>query len=175
MKSLLFAFLLLQSVQDTYKSANADFEAGRWAEAAAKYEQVLKEDPGHIPSRFNLAVCDTKLNKFDDAIAAYKTLLDKDGSIYEARVNLALLFEQTGKHPEAGEQVEKALALHPDDVQAEVNVGMFYMRGNEPEKASPHLASAAQKGVATVELYTALSEIEHERKNEVKSREYLQK
>jgi tetratricopeptide (TPR) repeat protein len=134
----------------------------------------LKEDPGHIPSRFNLAVSDTKLSKFDDAIAAYKALLDKDGSIYEARINLALLFEQTGKRAEAGEQYEKALALHPDDVQAGVNLGMFYVRGNEVEKAYPHLAAAAQKGVATPEVYTALSDIEHTRKNEGKSREYLQ-
>src|SRR5215831_15981867 len=161
LRSFILTLLLVQSVQDIYKSANADFEAGRWAEAAARYEQVLKEDPGHIPSRFNLAVCDTKLNKFDEAIAAYKTLLDKDGSIYEARVNLALLFEQTGKHPEAGEQFEKALALHPDDVQAEVNLGMFYLRGNEVEKAYLHLVTAAQKGVATPDLYAALSEIEH--------------
>jgi tetratricopeptide (TPR) repeat protein len=170
----IFAFMLVQSVQDIYKSANADFEAGRWADAAAKYEEVLKEDPGHIPSRFNLAVSDTKLNKFEDAIAAYKALLDKDGSIYEARVNLSLLFEQTGKRPEAAEQYEKAFALHPDDVQAEVNLGMFYLRGNEVEKAYPHLAAAAQKRVAMPELYSALSEIEHARKNEVKSREYLQ-
>ena len=170
-----FAFMLIQSAQDIYKSANADFEAGRWADAAAKYEQVLKEDPGNILSRFNLAVCDTKLNKFDEAIAAYTTLLDKAGTIYEARVNLGLLLEQTGKRAEAGEQFEKASALHPDDVQAEVNLGMFYMRGNELEKASPHLSAAAQKGVATAELYTALSEIEHARKDETRSRDYLQK
>jgi tetratricopeptide (TPR) repeat protein len=175
MKSFVFALLLLQSIQDTYKSANADFDAGRWAEAAAKYAQVLKEDARHIPSQFNLAVCETKLGKQEEAITTYKTLLDQDGTVYEARVNLALLLDQTGKRSEAGEQFEKALALRPDDVQAELNLGMFYMRDNNVPKAYPHLTAVAQKGIASVDLYIALSEAEHARNNEANSREYLLK
>src|SRR2546429_4943397 len=116
MKTLLLILGLLQSVQDVYKSANTDFDAGRWAEAAAKYEQVLKEDATHVPSRFNLAVCFTKTGRLDDAIAAYRALIEQDGTIYEAHVNLALLLDQTGKRAEAVEQFQKALALRPDDV-----------------------------------------------------------
>src|SRR4051794_7377033 len=159
MARLVILFLMVvQSVQDTYKSANAEFDAGHWAEAAARYEQVLQEDPRNVLSRFNLAVCDTKLNKLDEAIAAYKALLAQDPAIYEARVNLALVFEQTGKRTEAAEQFEKALALRPDDVQATLNLGMFYLRGNELDKAYPHLVTAVQKGIATTELFGALSE-----------------
>jgi tetratricopeptide (TPR) repeat protein len=175
MMSALLAFLLLQSVQDIYKAANTDFEAGRWSEAAAKYEQVLKEDSNHIPSRFNLAVCQTKLGKPEEAINVYKALVAQDNSIFEAHVNLALLLDQTGKRLEAGEQFEKALALRPDDAQAELNIGMFYMRGDEMAKAYPHLKSAAEKGLASVEVYAALSEAEHDRKDEAKSREYLER
>jgi tetratricopeptide (TPR) repeat protein len=175
MKTIILLFLLVQSVQDIYKSANTDFDAGRWAEAATKYEQVLKEDAAHILSRFNLAVCYTKTNKTDQAIAAYRTLLDQNGTIYEARVNLALLLDQSGKRAEAGEQFERALALKPDDVQANLNLGMFYLRGEETEKAYPFLTAAANKGFASAELYVALSEAEHARKNEARSREYLLK
>ena len=175
MKTVLLILMLLQSVQDVYKSANTDFDANRWVEAAAKYEQVLKEDPSHIPSRFNLAVCYTKTGKVDDAIAAYRTLLDQDGSVYEARVNLAILFDQNGKRAEAGEQFEKAFALRPDDAPAELNLGMFYLRGDEVDKAYPHLVRLIDKGVSSAELYVALSEIEHARNNEPKSREYLEK
>ena len=175
MKTIVLFLALTQSIQDVYKSANSDFDAGRWSEAASKYEQVLKEDGSHIPSRFNLAVCYSKTGKPDDAIAAYRTLLEQDSTIYEARTNLALLLEQTGKRAEAGEQFEKALALRPDDMQAQVNVGMFYLRGNETDKAYPHLIAAADKGAASAELYVALSEAEHAHKNEDKSREYLQR
>src|SRR5215475_13290394 len=175
MKTALLLLALLQSVQDIYNSANTDFDAERWTDAAAKYEQVLKEDPKHIPSRFNLAVCYAKTGKADEAIAAYRTLLDQNDTIYEARVNLALLLEQSGKRAEAGEQFEKALALRPDDIQAELNLGMFYLRGNDVDKAYPHLKAAEEKGISTADLYIALNEAEHSRKNEAKSREYLGK
>ncbi len=170
-----FVAIPFQSVEGIYKSANADFDAGKWSEAAAKYEEVLKEDPSHIPSRFNLAVCFAKTGKTDEAIATYRTLLDQNSSIYEARVNLALLLDQTGKRAEAGEQFEKALALRPDDLQAELNVSMFWVRGNELEKAYPHLIRVAEKGINSRDVYIALSEIEHTRNNELKSREYLEK
>ena|SRR5579862_8676582 len=134
MAVLLLILALFQSVQDIYISANSDFDAGRWADAAAKYEQVLKEEGKHIPSQFNLAVCRTKLGKTGDAIDAYRRLLDQDGTIYEARINLGLLLDQTGQRAEAGEQFEKALALRPGDAQAELNLGMFYMRGNRSEE-----------------------------------------
>src|SRR4030095_13646756 len=120
-KILLLFLALLQSVEDVYKSANADFDAGKWTEAAAKYEQVLKEDPSHILSRFNLAVSYAKAGKVDEAIAAYRTLLEQNSTIYEARVNLALLLDQIGNRVEAAAQFEKALSLRPDDAQAELN------------------------------------------------------
>ena len=163
MKTIILTLALLQSIQDIYNSANTDFEAGRWAEAAAKYEAVLKEDGTHIPSRFNLAVCYTKTGNVDGAIAAYRTLLSQNGTIYEARVNLAILLDQNGKRDEAGEQFEKALELRPDDAQAQLNLGMFYVRGNETEKAYPHLIAAVDTGLASAELYVALSEAEHTR------------
>ena len=175
MTAVIFALTLLQTIPEIYSSANADFDAGRWAEAAAKYEMVLKEDGAHIPSRFNLAVCYTKAGDTDRAIAVYRTLLGQNDTIYEAHVNLAILLDQTGKHDEAGDQYEKALGLRPDDAQAQINLGMFYMRGNDADKAYPHLIAAADKGIASPELYTALSEAEHARKNEPKSREYLER
>ena len=48
MKSFILIFAILQATQDLYNSANTDFEAGRWADAAMKYESILKEDASHI-------------------------------------------------------------------------------------------------------------------------------
>ena len=75
MKTIILILALIQSVQDIYNSANSDFEAGRWTEAAAKYETVLKEDGSHIPSRFNLAVCYTKTGNTDVAGALQLCLI----------------------------------------------------------------------------------------------------
>ena len=175
MKTLLLILTLLQSVEDTYKSANADFDAQRWADAAAKYEQVLKEDPSHIPSRFNLAVCYAKTGKIDEAIAAYRHVLTQNDSIYEVRLNLALLLDESGKRAEASEEYEKALALRPGDDQAGLQLATFYLRGKEYEKAYPHLMRLVEKGLGSPEILIVLSDIEADRKNPAKSREYLEK
>ena len=175
MNTIILILALLQSVEDIYKAANADLEAGRWAEAAAKYEQVLREDPAHIPSRFNLGLCYSNTGNVAGAIAAYQQVVGQDGSIYEARTNLAVLLDQSGRRPEAAEQFERAMALRPDDPQTHLNIGMFYMRGEEIDKAYPHLTAAAEKGLNSPELYVALSEVEHRRKDESKSRAYLEK
>jgi tetratricopeptide (TPR) repeat protein len=134
----------------------------------------LKEDPSHIPSRFNLAVAYAKDSKTDAAIAAYRTLLEQNDAVYEARFNLALLLDQTGRKIEAGDEFEKALLLRPDD-QAELELAMFYLRENEPGKAYPHLLRLADKGMQSPQLYSTLSEIERDRKNTSRSREYLEK
>ena len=70
MKILVLILALLQLPEDIYKTANADFDAGRWSDAAAKYELILKDDPAHIPTRFSLAVCYTKTGNADGAICA---------------------------------------------------------------------------------------------------------
>jgi len=172
---ILLILALLQSVEDIYKSANSDFEAGKWAEAAAKYEQVLKEDAKHLPSRFNLAVSYAKAGKPEAAIAAYRTLLEQNDTIYEVHINLALLLEETGKLSEAGEQYEKALGLRPDDIQGELSLATFYLRAKETDKAYSHLLRVVEKGQATADIYIALSEIERARNNTGKSREYSEK
>src|ERR1051326_834546 len=145
MKAAILILTLLQNVPEIYTSANSDFDAGRWSEAAAKYEAVLKEDNAHIPSRFNVAVCYTKLGDPERAIGSYRILLGQNDFIYEAHVNLAILLEQTGKHDEAGEQYEKALRLRPEDGQAQLNLAMFYMRKNDLEKAYPHLGAKTKR------------------------------
>jgi tetratricopeptide (TPR) repeat protein len=166
---------LLQLPEDIYKTANADFDAGRWADAAAKYGLILKEDPTHIPTRFSLAICYTRLGNTDAAITEYKKILEQDESIYEVRSNLAILLEQAGQRTAAAEQLEKIAQMRPDDPQVQFRLGMFYARGGELAKAYPHLLAAADKNLTFPELYLALSEAEHQRKDEVKSRGYLEK
>ena len=40
MMTIIFILGLLQNIQDIYTSANADFDAGRWADAATKYDEA---------------------------------------------------------------------------------------------------------------------------------------
>src|SRR5215472_14378252 len=103
MQALLF-FVLLQSPADTFKLANADMDAGRYADAAIKFEQILKEDPTHIPSQFDLAVCYAKLGKPEMARGLYGKIIEADPAIYEVRFNFGLLLREIGADDAADEQ-----------------------------------------------------------------------
>src|SRR5215471_14001728 len=104
----LLVVFLLQSPADTFKTANADMDAGRYAEAATKFEQILKDDPTHIPSQFDLAVCYTKLGKSEMARNLYASIIEEDPAIYEVRFNFGLLLHDLGADDAADEQFIKA-------------------------------------------------------------------
>ena len=158
MSIILLTLVLLQNTAATYSAANADFEAGRWADAAGKYEMVLREDAAHIPSRFNLAVCYTKLGDIDRAIATYRTLLALDDSVSEAHTNLALLLDQTGKHDEAREQktkareyLEKTLSADPHNLNVRKQLAATYFDDKDYRKAVPILVEIVQSEPANVD------------------------
>lgn len=174
MKTLLIIVLALQSIEDTYKAANTDMDAQRWTEAAAKFELILKEDPTHIPTQFNLAVCYAKTGDVGRALQLYRRVLDQDSNIYEARVNLAILLDEAGDLLPAAEEYEKAAAIRPDDSNMRLALGLLYMRMFETEKAYGHLSTAEQKGLKTPRLFIALSEAAHLKNDEAKSLAYLE-
>ena len=127
----LLILLLLQNPADLYKAATADMDAGRWAEAATKFEQVLKDDATHIPSQFNLAVCYSKLLRTDEAIPLYRKVIEQDAGIYEARMNLGILLSEKGDQSGAEEQFAKASALRPQEVAPVLyHAGLLEKRGD---------------------------------------------
>src|SRR5262245_18821707 len=110
MKTFLFVFLLagikpaptgFQNPADLYKAAVTDMENGRWAEAETTFEKILRDDPGHIPTEFNLAICYSKLEKLDEATRVYRKIVEQDASMYEAHFNLGLLLLQSGEDKDA--------------------------------------------------------------------------
>ena len=115
MKTLLALLLLFQNPADLYKSAVADMDNGRWSEAAATFEKILRDDPNHIPTEFNLAVCYAKLEKLDEAKQVYRKILEQDASMYEAHFNLGVLLLQSGEDKDAEQHFKTAATIRTDD------------------------------------------------------------
>src|SRR3954464_9620857 len=112
---LLFLLLRQQDPATLFKAATADMDAGKWIDAAPKFEQILKDDPTHIPSEFSLAVCYSKLGKPEMAIPLYRKILEQDSNIYEVRFNLAVLLHESGKETDADQEFLKAASMQPKD------------------------------------------------------------
>src|SRR5262245_29890395 len=117
MKLVLLFLLLQQDPATLFKSATADMDTGKFADAAGKFELILKDDPSHIPSEFSLAVCYSKLGKPEMSIPLYRKILEQDSNIYEVQFNLAVLLLESGKDAEADQEFVKAAAMRPKDVR----------------------------------------------------------
>ena len=176
MAIILALFAQSQSaLEATYNAANLDMQEHRWSEAAAKYEVVLERAPNHVPTLFNLAVCYTNLANSKRAIEVYTKLLEQDGTVFEARINLALLLVQSGDQKSAEEQVDKALALRPNDPNADMFAASFFEELNQFDRAYIYLIHAEEKGLKTPALYIAMSQAETRRGNDDKGRIYLER
>lgn len=102
-------------LQELYEEAVASMEAGDCSDAITKFETILAEDPAHIPSRFNLAVCFTRTAQTNRAMDAYREILAQDEAVFEAQMNLAILLSEEDSPEEALEEFARAAELHPSD------------------------------------------------------------
>jgi tetratricopeptide (TPR) repeat protein len=175
MPALLILALFAQSLQDVYNAANTDMQARRWADAAQKYEQILKEDPAHIPTMFQLAVCLTNLENFERAETLYRDVLSRDANIFEARINFALLLEKMGNVPAALEEIAAAVALRPDDPEVRMTAASLLLSAGELDRAYAELLVAEEKGIRTVDLYLLLTDAELRRNDSAKAALNLEK
>ena len=100
-------------------------QAGRFAEAAAAYEQLLAQIPDLPDSWFNLARMQRRAGRPDAALGAYQRALDLgvDGP-EEVRLNRAVIFSDDLRRPDDAErELNAALVLHPGYVPALLNLG----------------------------------------------------
>jgi tetratricopeptide (TPR) repeat protein len=75
----------------------------------------------------------------------------------------------------AADSYERATQIKPDDRKVRFAAGLFYFNARNFDKAWENLTAAEKLGNPDAELYVALSETAHFRKEEDKSRTYLEK
>ena len=84
-------------------------------------------DPGHLPTRFNLAQAYEDLGDFDGAIKQCERILEYSPKNPRAIFVMAKLLTKTGKYPEAIKRLDEALAIDPNPVADILLLGdMFY-------------------------------------------------
>jgi DNA-directed RNA polymerase subunit alpha len=93
---------------------------GEYAEARAKYEAALKQDPDHRLSLFHLARRLDTEGKDDRAVELYRHLTNLEPTYVNALVNLALLHEDQGRYGEAQRCYRRVLEADPNHVRARI-------------------------------------------------------
>ncbi len=102
---------------------------GKFEDAAAHYQAVLKTNPNDAEAAFSAAVCNDKLGRYAAAREGYLQTLHIDPKHTEARKYLVLLTLRSGAKAEAQHHLDKLAELLPKDsplvsqLQALISVG----------------------------------------------------
>jgi tetratricopeptide (TPR) repeat protein len=127
-----------------FRAAVADYDSGRYAEAAAKLESLVREAPESFEVQELLGLVYSAQSQ--DARATQhlqKAVHLKPGSA-PARTNLAANLARLGKLELATEQFKKAAELDPRNFETNHNLGESYVRSGKVAEAAPFLEKAQQ-------------------------------
>jgi tetratricopeptide (TPR) repeat protein len=125
-----------------FQAAVAQYDSGRFPEAATALEALLREVPESFEVHELLGLVYSAQSQ--DAKASphlEKAVRLKPGSA-SARMNLAINLVQLGKLQPAEAEFKKALALEPQNYDANHNLGELYVRAGKVPAATPYLEQA---------------------------------
>jgi tetratricopeptide (TPR) repeat protein len=131
-----------QDLDREFKDAVAQYEAGKFPDAAVQLEKIAREVPDNfeVQELLGLVYAAQSLNdKANDHLEKAVRLQPNSAS---ARINYGNNLLRLGKLNLAQPQFEKAVALAPQDYDANHNLGEFYARANKVAEALPLLEHA---------------------------------
>ena len=102
------------ALQQLYQEGRADYQSGKYNEAAAKFARVVEADPTNLNALMNWGVTLSRSGKPAEAIPKYQQVLARDPNNAEAYYNWGVALERLHKHQEALEKYEQAIALKHD-------------------------------------------------------------
>jgi tetratricopeptide (TPR) repeat protein len=147
----------------TYWLGRLDYDAGRYAPAIARFQQVIASDPSSVRAHDNLGLCYDAQHQPELAIASHQRAIELNRRAPAPSpwppLNLGMLRRQRGEWTEAEALLREALAIDPALAQAHYELGtVLEARGAmEPAVASLRAAAAAAPGYA--EPHYALARI----------------
>ena len=117
-------------------AAMREHQAGRVAEAAARYRQVLAESPDHVDALHFLGVAEHRLGDSQAALAHLGRALALAPDHPDACNNRGNVYKELGRLDEAEADYRRALALRPGDVGALNNLGTVLRKRGQLEEAA---------------------------------------
>jgi tetratricopeptide (TPR) repeat protein len=125
-----------------FQTAVAQYESGRFAEAATALEALLRTVPESFEVHELLGLVYSAQSQDAKAAVHLEKAVRLKPDSTAARTNLATNLARREKFPLAEEQFKKALELEPQNYDANHNLGELYVRGGKIGAATPYLEQA---------------------------------
>jgi tetratricopeptide (TPR) repeat protein len=155
-KAILFGALLLyagiaateesqkQQLDRQFQAAVANYDAGRFAEAATQLEELLPHGSNTFEVQELLGLVYASQSQEAKAVDHLKIAVRLKPDSAVARTNLGTALLRSGKTELAGEQFKKAVELDPKSFDTNRNLGEFYIQSGKIAEARPLLERAQQ-------------------------------
>jgi tetratricopeptide (TPR) repeat protein len=93
-------------------------QAGKWAEAAAAYREVLAARPNYAEAHANLGAVLIRMDRYEEAIREYETALKLGPNLTPILLNIGLAHYRKGEYRKAVAAFKRFLKSSPDNAQA---------------------------------------------------------
>jgi predicted O-linked N-acetylglucosamine transferase (SPINDLY family) len=110
-------------------------QAGQLAEAASRYEALLRQEPTRTDIFLPLALALRGLGRDAEALTALDAARRSDPSLAEAHHQAGNLFKRLGRWPEAIEALRTASQLAPENAVVWLNLGVACLDSDRKEEA----------------------------------------
>jgi len=127
------------TVRQTMQAALEIHQAGKLAEAAALYEQVLALQPDYAEAHYALGNAHYGLGRPDAARQCYERAIAHDPGLYIAHYNLGNIHRQHGRLDQAVDCYRETLAIRPDYAAAQTNLALALIAQGRPDEAVAYL------------------------------------
>ena len=169
-----------ERVQELYAEAKSAQAAGNLAEAAARYEAILKIAPKLAAAYNNLGSIYLQQREFRKAAQVLQRGLEINRDMPSASALLGIALYEMGEYAGARPRLEVALRANPNDGNAEMYLANDLIHLGEYEKAAEHLRELAKREPKNQEawyllgkVYLQLSQASLAKLNEIDPNSYL--
>jgi tetratricopeptide (TPR) repeat protein len=136
---------------------NDFLQRGNYAEAAARYAQAVRIDPGDEDLHYNLGIALAKLGQIEEAKKHYEESLKIFPDYVEAHNNLGNLLMNENRLAEAIAHFQEAIRIMPENGHAHNNLGTAFGRQGNVRAAIAEFAEAVKRQPAYVEARVNLA------------------
>jgi len=133
-----------RDLERDFQAASAQYDSGRYAEAAAKLENLVREAPESFEVHELLGLVYSAQSQDARATQHLQKAVRLKPNSAPARTNLAANLARLGKLDLATEQFKKAVELDPRNFDTNHNLGEAYIRSGKIADAAPFLEKAQQ-------------------------------
>jgi len=134
--------IMTRDIQAQFQEAVRQHQAGRLADAAMRYRQILAIQPEHVPARYLYGMLLKQTGQDDDAVAQLQLAIAANPGFLDAHQALGNLYLKHSRVAEAIGSFKRALQIHPGHFAALNGLGIALTRAGRLDEAVSMLSQA---------------------------------